>query len=165
MIEVRNERLPRQHAERPYDDQDRYYGQDDHYYEPRQSQNGYNSLKQPQFDHRSQGSESSGLSAELLIELPNGSMRRFKVFSPAVMIGRTQSADINIEYPAISRQHARLVQVNAAFWLMDLGSTNGTMVNGKYIESIRLTDGDLITLGADGEEPIYITIRIHQTNW
>ncbi len=154
MIEISNERLPRQQPERPY------YAQ--------QSQNGNRRLKQPHFDYRSHGPENSGLSAELLIELPDGSMRRFKVFSPAVMIGRSQSADIHIDYPAISRQHARLVQVNDAFWWMDLGSTNGTMVNGKYIESIRLGDGDLMTLGADGEEPIYITIRILQEergNW
>ena len=105
------------------------------------------------------------LSADLIIELPRQATRRFKVYSPAVMIGRAQTADIVLNYPAISRQHARLFQVNDEYWLMDMGSTNGTMVNGRYIESIRLSDRDVLTLGADGEEPIYITIRIRQAQW
>lgn len=130
----------------------------------RPSQEQYNSLKEPMHDD-SGGHYTPDLSADLIIEMPRGNVRRFKVYSPAVMIGRGQQSDIVLNYPAISRQHARLFQVNNEYWMMDMGSTNGTMVNGRYIESIRLSDGDVLTLGADGEEPIYITIRIRQPNW
>lgn len=130
----------------------------------RPSQERHNRLKDSY--HQDRGAQySPELSADLIIELPDRSVRRFKVYSPAVLIGRGQTSDIVLNYPAISRQHARLFQVNNEYWLMDMGSTNGTMVNGRYIESIRLTDGDVLTIGADGEEPIYITIRIRQADW
>ena len=52
-------------------------------------------------------------------------------------------ADVNV-----SRRHAELRQEGAAYWIVDLGSTNGLEVNGKRVERARLRDGDRITLGA-----------------
>lgn len=127
----------------------------------RRPQERYNPLNESYYDDAGDH-YTPDLSADLIIELPRQETQRFKVYSPAVMIGRAQTADIVLNYPAISRQHARLFQVNNEYWLMDMGSTNGTMVNGRYIESIRLSDHDVLTVGADGEEPIYITIRIRQ---
>ena len=132
---------------------------------PGAPENGYSELKEPMQDRRGNVHYTPDLSADLLIEMPRTAAKRFKVYAPTVMIGRAQTADIVLDYPAISRQHARLFQVNNEYWLMDMGSTNGTMVNGRYIESIRLTDGDVMTIGADGEEPIYITITIRQAAW
>ena len=48
----------------------------------------------------------------------------------------------------MSRRHAEIRQEGATYWIVDLGSTNGTLLNGKRIERERLHDGDTITLGS-----------------
>ncbi len=168
MLDLRENNAPRRSAHR--NDDVRYDGRFDPRFDlpqdghraprPRQSQ-----PKESMRDHQGNVHYTPDLSADLLIEMPRTAPRRFKVYAPTVMIGRAQTADIVLNFPAISRQHARLFQVNNEYWLMDMGSTNGTMVNGRYIESIRLHDGDVMTIGADGEEPIYITIHIRQAEW
>jgi len=65
----------------------------------------------------------------------------------AVMsIGRGTDVDIRIEDPGISRRHA---EIRAGFTTMiiDLGSTNGTVVNGGLVHQAQLEDGDQIVLG------------------
>jgi pSer/pThr/pTyr-binding forkhead associated (FHA) protein len=47
-----------------------------------------------------------------------------------------------------SRRHAEVVQDNASYVLVDLGSTNGTELNGRRITRETLADGDRITIGA-----------------
>lgn len=152
MLDLRNSRRPERHSA------------NQHMGSSRPAYERNNPLKDPYPSNQGRFQEPD-LSADLVIELPGRQVRRFKVYSPAVMIGRGQNSDIVLNYPAISRQHARLFQVNNDYWLMDMGSTNGTMVNGRYIESIRLSDGDVLTVGADGEEPIYITIYINRAAW
>lgn len=62
-------------------------------------------------------------------------------------IGRVEESDIVIEDDNISRHHAELHPVGDTFELVDLHSTNGSMVNGKKIKSILLFDGDELTFG------------------
>jgi len=62
-------------------------------------------------------------------------------------IGRSRDADVQIEDPNISRRHAEIVQEGSAFWLVDLGSTNGTEVDGKRVQRARLDEGSRFTLG------------------
>ena len=68
-----------------------------------------------------------------------------------VVIGRSPSSDIVIDEPYVSASHARFTIQGPALVLEDLGSTNGTMVNGHIIEqpvTLRYTDevqvGDVI---------------------
>ena len=68
-----------------------------------------------------------------------------------VVIGRSPSSDIVIDEPYVSASHARFTIQGPALVLEDLGSTNGTMVNGHIIEqpvTLRATDevqvGDVI---------------------
>ena len=63
------------------------------------------------------------------------------------MVGRSHSADIMLVSGMISRNHTRFAFVGDHWMLQDLGATNGTRVNGKQVESCRLDDGDLITIG------------------
>ena len=44
-------------------------------------------------------------------------------------------------------RHAEIVQEGSAYWLVDLGSTNGTEVNGRRVQRARLDDGSRFTLG------------------
>jgi FhaA, N-terminal domain/FHA domain len=64
-----------------------------------------------------------------------------------VVIGRSRDCDIQIADPNVSRRHAEVRREGSAFWLVDLGSTNGIDVNGRRQARAKLTDGDRLTLG------------------
>ncbi len=64
-----------------------------------------------------------------------------------LVIGRGRSADLVIAEPTISRAHAAIGYEPAGFYLQDLGSTNGTKVNGQRSPLARLKDGDDLQLG------------------
>lgn len=64
------------------------------------------------------------------------------------IVGREPINDVVFADPEVSRRHARIVSQNNSYYIEDLGSTNGTFVNGRRISSItRLSDGDIIDLG------------------
>jgi hypothetical protein len=63
------------------------------------------------------------------------------------VIGRSKECDIQVADPNASRRHAELRREGDAFWLVDLGSTNGLEVNGKRTQRAKLADGDRITIG------------------
>jgi pSer/pThr/pTyr-binding forkhead associated (FHA) protein len=64
-----------------------------------------------------------------------------------VVIGRGRSADLAIAEPTISRAHAAIGYGEEGFFVQDLGSTNGTRVNGKRESQASLHDGDELQLG------------------
>jgi hypothetical protein len=64
------------------------------------------------------------------------------------IVGREPSAGIAIGDPAVSRRHARVLHDASGVWVEDLGSTNGTFVNGdRLLERHRLRDGDELKFG------------------
>jgi FHA domain-containing protein len=63
------------------------------------------------------------------------------------VLGRSRDADVQIDDPNVSRRHAEIVQEGSAYWLVDLGSTNGIEVDGKRVQRARLDDGSHFTLG------------------
>jgi pSer/pThr/pTyr-binding forkhead associated (FHA) protein len=66
-----------------------------------------------------------------------------------VVIGRAADADLPLADPEASRRHARLSLVRGVVYLADLGSSNGTFLNGKALsdESIELRPGDDVDVG------------------
>ena len=64
-----------------------------------------------------------------------------------VVIGRLSSNDIVLGDPNVSRRHAEIRREDGRWVLIDLGSTNGTLVNGKLAKQHRLKDGDSIAFG------------------
>jgi hypothetical protein len=64
-----------------------------------------------------------------------------------LVLGRSQDCDVTIDDPSASRRHAELRHDGAGWSLVDLGSTNGTEVNGKKVEQATLAFGDRITVG------------------
>lgn len=65
-----------------------------------------------------------------------------------VRIGRQSDNDLVITDPGVSRHHAEVTNENGSCTLRDLGSTNGTIVNGNVITEHALRDGDRIALGS-----------------
>ena len=72
----------------------------------------------------------------------------FPLDSPELIIGRAETAGIPLADPGISRTHARVVREGEDFVVEDLGSTNGTEVNGQLVKRRRLADGDRIRMGS-----------------
>ena len=76
---------------------------------------------------------------------------RYPLIGAITVIGRDEVADIILDDPGISRRHCEVRVSNDGPHLItslrDLGSTNGTYVNGERITSRRLDDGDQITVG------------------
>ena len=72
-----------------------------------------------------------------------------KSFSKSrVVLGRSREADIRVSDESISRRHAEIREEDGAYWIVDLGSMNGTKLNGKRVDRAQLSDGDAIMLGA-----------------
>jgi Ca-activated chloride channel homolog len=69
------------------------------------------------------------------------------VLEREMTFGRTASADVQLLSSQVSRRHTRIVAVDGAFWVNDLGSSNGTRLNGAAVTSQRLHDGDVIEIG------------------
>lgn len=67
--------------------------------------------------------------------------------STLMTIGRGLNNDIILEDARVSRNHAQLRYRSRRFWLTDLGSTNGTFVNGEPVTERALRDGDVVSLG------------------
>jgi len=70
------------------------------------------------------------------------------VSKPRVVLGRSREADVRIPDEGISRRHAEIRLENGEYWLVDLGSMNGTRLNGKRVDRARLRGRDTITLGS-----------------
>jgi pSer/pThr/pTyr-binding forkhead associated (FHA) protein len=66
---------------------------------------------------------------------------------PILLVGRHPECDIQIDSRKISRRHCCIAQVNDAFLVRDLESTNGIRINGEKVSEGRLTHGDELTIG------------------
>ena len=78
----------------------------------------------------------------------NGSVQgEFPLDKERVTIGRKPDNDIAIDNLAVSGKHALIITILDDSFLEDLGSTNGTYVNGKLVKKHALRDGDVVGLG------------------
>jgi EAL domain-containing protein (putative c-di-GMP-specific phosphodiesterase class I) len=85
------------------------------------------------------------LSGQLADDQP---VRHVRVDSPRFVIGRNPEASLCIPSPTVSREHAELTVVDRQLLLRDLGSTNGTYVNGSRIQApCTVLHGDLLQFG------------------
>ncbi|MBE2254490.1 MAG: FHA domain-containing protein [Myxococcus sp.] len=73
--------------------------------------------------------------------------REFLFDQASVVIGRTPECDVILYDAGVSRRHARIFDEGAGFHIEDLGSSNGTVVNGTKVAKQALKEGDSITLG------------------
>jgi len=85
--------------------------------------------------------------ATLLVKLHGQGARHIELTLETLTIGRKVDNALVIEDPAVSGHHARIVKVQAVFFLEDLKSTNGTAINGLPVTRHQLRDADVITIG------------------
>jgi len=86
--------------------------------------------------------------AAFIVMIGAGTEKKFLLSGSNVKIGRSSDNHIVIPDPNASRRHAEIVNEGAKYLLKDLGSTNGTYVNGSKIKERELKDGDKIAIGA-----------------
>lgn len=84
--------------------------------------------------------------ARLLLTTASGS-QAIVLESTLLTIGRGLNNDVILEDGRVSRHHAQIRYRSKRFWVNDLGSTNGTFVNGEPVEERSLRDGDVLSLG------------------
>lgn len=85
--------------------------------------------------------------AVLVVKLGTRDGLKYPLGRRGVIIGRRRTSDIRIEDTNVSRVHASIDCVGEEYFLTDLGSTNGTYVNGARINKKQLAAGDLIRIG------------------
>ncbi len=94
---------------------------------------------------------------EIHLAAANGESNIVHIESPRFTIGRGTENSLCIPATVVSRSHAELIRVGAGYLLRDLGSTNGSFVNGQRITEQMLNDGDTLSFGANGPE---VTFRL-----
>jgi Protein of unknown function (DUF3662)/FHA domain len=78
------------------------------------------------------------------LEWPGGT---YVIEQRVTVIGRSSEADVRLDDANASRRHAELRRIGDGYSLVDLGSTNGTEVNGQRIQETALMNGDVISVG------------------
>lgn len=74
--------------------------------------------------------------------------KEFELTKSEIILGREDNVDITIPASAVSRRHARLILEDGQYFIEDLGSSNGTFINGESLTKRRpLNSGDRIRLG------------------
>lgn len=81
----------------------------------------------------------------------------YELQTPVTLLGRGTDCDLRMVDAGVSRHHAELRVEDGQVVLVDLGSTNGTFVNGQPMRHVVLTDGTNVTLGRT-------TMVFHQDN-
>jgi sigma-B regulation protein RsbU (phosphoserine phosphatase) len=86
--------------------------------------------------------------AEITVRSAEGGRERFPITKDRVTIGRSRESDIFLPDQWLSRHHAEIRRDGEAFFVVDLGSKNGTLLNGDHVVNRQqLHHGDVITLG------------------
>jgi FhaA, N-terminal domain/FHA domain len=136
------------------------YGQQQQGYAPGYDQGG--GYQQPQYDQAYDGGYDQGygqqqggwnqqggyqqtLAATLTLE--DGSGRSYDLTQGSHVIGRGQDSSFRLPDTGVSRRHLEISWDGHTATLTDLGSTNGTTVNGNPVQTWQLNDGDVIRVG------------------
>ena len=85
--------------------------------------------------------------AKLVLKMSDGEDQAFELGKSSVSLGRGSANDIVLQDSGISRAHARLDHGPKGNFIVDLGSSNGTKVNGVRVKHYKLAPGDLIQVG------------------
>jgi hypothetical protein len=81
------------------------------------------------------------------LQLDDGSNRTYSLKQGGNVVGRGQDADFRLPDTGVSRRHLEITWDGQSATLADLGSTNGTTVNGTPVQTWQLADGDVIRIG------------------
>jgi predicted component of type VI protein secretion system len=95
------------------------------------------------------------MQAVLVMFRSDGERRSFSIARDMTVIGRREDCDLRIPLGEVSRKHCRLVRDGDTLKLEDLGSSNGTFLNGQRVQEALLSPGDTIQVG-----PVVFALQI-----
>lgn len=87
------------------------------------------------------------MAGKLILSLDGAVIGEYPLAKERVLIGRKPHNDIQIDNLAVSSEHAAVITILSDSFMEDLGSTNGTLVNGQMVKKHFLQNGDVIELG------------------
>lgn len=141
-----------QHVQAPshqysYDQGGSYQSGYQHYEENDEQTYGQYGGGQPGYGGYVPGDQTSyrQLSASLILD--DGSNRHYQLTEGATVVGRGQDAQFRLPDTGVSRRHLEITWDGQTAVLADLGSTNGTTVNGTPVQTWQLVDGDVVRVG------------------
>jgi pSer/pThr/pTyr-binding forkhead associated (FHA) protein len=113
-----------------------------------------------QDDARAEGSTAKMMEirppfGRLIFELSGNDVKELAVRKGHILIGRSALCDIYIDSPIVSRHHALISHTSEGDTIVDLGSTNGTLVDGCSIKEHILVAGETITVGDSQIEYVF----------
>jgi len=95
------------------------------------------------------------MDVNLVLFKKNGTTRSFRLPSTVTVIGRRQESDLCIPLMVVSRRHCELNLEKGRLRLRDLGSRNGTYINGRRVDQSDVAPGDKIQIG-----PVTFAVQI-----
>jgi len=98
--------------------------------------------------------------AFLDIRLPGQPPQQVSLDQPSLSVGRSQGNDIVLPFGYVSRQHGRFDPSGNGWIYQDLGSINGTFVNGARVQAATLRDGDVLRIGDPDGNSTSLTYRL-----
>ncbi|WP_414943497.1 DUF3662 and FHA domain-containing protein [Amycolatopsis sp. cmx-11-32] len=93
------------------------------------------------------GQPAAGRQLAASLQLDDGSNRSYSLKQGGNVVGRGQDADFRLPDTGVSRRHLEITWDGQSATLADIGSTNGTTVNGTPVQTWQLADGDVIRVG------------------
>jgi pSer/pThr/pTyr-binding forkhead associated (FHA) protein len=96
------------------------------------------------------------LQVVLVMFRSDGERRSFSLPRTITVVGRREDCDLRIPLAEVSRKHCRLINENDALRIEDLGSSNGTFVNGERAQEATLNAGDTVAVG-----PVTFVVQIN----
>jgi pSer/pThr/pTyr-binding forkhead associated (FHA) protein len=85
----------------------------------------------------------------------DGSERPFPIHKPRIVIGRDSRCDLHVPLPSVDLRHCEIILDGQRTHLRDLGSTSGTLHNGRRVSEAELHPGDSVTVG-----PVTFVVRV-----
>ncbi len=95
------------------------------------------------------------MNANLVLLKTNGTTKTFPLPGSVTVVGRQQECDLCIPLMVVSRKHCEINHDGGVLRVRDLGSRNGTLVNGKKIADAVLNPGDTLHIG-----PVAFAIQV-----
>jgi pSer/pThr/pTyr-binding forkhead associated (FHA) protein len=84
---------------------------------------------------------------KIVLMLKNTELKTLETDKDTITIGRNHNSDIQINNLGVSKKHAAITCENGSYFIEDLNSTNGTLLNNEQITKAGLSGNDVITIG------------------
>ena len=97
---------------------------------------------------------------KLVLMLKGTELKTVETDKDTITIGRNNNCDIQINNLGVSKKHAAITRQNGNYYIEDLNSTNGTLLNNEPVKRASLSRKDVITVG---KHSLFVSVKRGQT--